>query len=191
MADCLDPIPTENLDACFRDEVLPGVVETDIYAALVDDFTTIEYVPDYSAGTDQTSLGTISVAHTFPTGKGFHKLKLRVDTGMVDGAQLGEKGVLTVQNNLTGIIPSTGAAMVGWVRKHVNRPMIFLVRERSGQLKQLGSKNSPAYMTEITPTSGTKPGEAKGTTLKFSDTQMHPAPIYGATITEFDAPVTP
>lgn len=190
MAECIDPIPTENLDSCSRDEVLPGVVETDVYAALVRDFTTIEYVPAYADGTDYASLGTIAAAHTFPAEKGFHKITLRVDTGMVDAAQLGEKGNLTVQNNLTGVVPSTDAPVVGWVRKHINLPMIFLVRERSGKLKQIGSRNSPAYMTEITPTSGTKPGDAKGTTLKFADTQMHPAPIYAGTITEF-TPVVP
>lgn len=188
MAECTDPIPLENLDYCQTDELLPGVVETEVYAALTDDFETIAYTPKYSEGTDLASLGTISEAHTFVSDKGFHRVRVRVDTGLVDGAQVGSKATLNIQNNFTGVIPSTDAAAVGWVRKHLNRPMIIIVKERSGKLKQLGSANSPAYMLEVTPTSGAAPGDAKGITVKFTDTQLHPAPVFEGTITEFTPP---
>jgi hypothetical protein len=186
---CTDPIAPEHLDLCPTDELLPGVSETEVYVSLLKDFDTVAAVPAYADGADLSGLGTITEAHTFLDNNGFHKLTLRVDTGMGDGAQAGEKGSLALQNNLTGVIPSTGAAVTGWIRKHLNRPMIVIFTERDGTMKQLGSKFSPAYMLEITPTSGQKAGDAKGTTVKFTDTQLHPAPVYEGTITEFSTGV--
>lgn len=188
MAECLDPVPLENLDYCPNDETAPGVSEVGVYVASITDFTTIEAVPKLSEGTTLDSLATIAAAHTFPEGKGFHKLYIKPDTGLVDGAQAGEKGNLSVANSFTGVIPSTGAKAAGWVRKYLNRPLIVIVTERTGVMKQLGSRLSPAYMSEVTHTGGQKPGDATGITVKITDSAGSPAPVYSATVQEFPAP---
>ena len=185
MAECLDTVPLENLDYCPNDETAPGVSEVGVYVAALSDFETIAAVPKLSEGTDLASLATIAEAHTFPEGSGFHKLYIKPDSGLVDGAQAGEKGNLSIANSFGGVIPSTGAKAAGWVRKYLNRPVIVLVTERTGLVKQLGSRLSPAYMSEVAPTSGQKPGDATGITIKITDSAGSPAPVYAGTIVEF------
>jgi hypothetical protein len=188
---CDDNIPLENLDYCSNDEVAPGVSEVEVYFASISDFQEIASVPKMSEGTDLESLGTIAEAHTFKEGLGFHKVYIKPDTGLVDGAQAGEKGGLSIVNNFGGVLPSTGARTGGWIRKYLNRPVIALVTERTGLVKQIGSKLSPAYMTEVTPTGGQKSGDSVGVTIKISDSTGSIAPVYVGTIEQFTPPVAP
>lgn len=188
MAECTDPIPLENLDYCPTDEIVAGISEVGIHFAGINDFETIAWVPKLSDATDLESAGTISESHTFKTDRGFHKVYAKPESGMLDGAQAGEKGNLSIANGFVFTIPSTGARAVGWVRKHLNMPCIVIVVQRNGEKKQIGSPNSPAYMSEITPTNGQKPGDAVGITVKVSDSIPHPSPVYAGTIQEFPAP---
>lgn len=186
---CEDNIPLENLDFCSNDEVAPGVSEVEVYFASVSDFEMIAAVPKMADGIDLESLGTIAEAHTFKAELGFHKVYIKPDTGLVDGAQAGEKGGLSIANNFGGMLPSTGAKTGGWVRKYLNRPVIALVTERTGLVKQIGSKLSPAYMTEVAPSGGQKSGDSVGVTIKISDSAGSIAPVYAGAIVEFTPPV--
>lgn len=188
---CTDVIPLENLDFCATDEVAAGVSEVGVYGAAISDFETIEKPADLATGTDLASLATIAAAHVFKEGRGFHRIAINPDSGMVEIAQVGEKGSLSFQNTLTGALQGTSARTAGYLRKYKNTPMIFVVKEKNGDVKQIGSELSPAYLSETTGTSGSKPGDVKSTTVKFSDTQNHPAPEYAGTIQEFPAPVPP
>ncbi len=185
---CTDAIPLENLDSCPTDEVAAGVSEVGVYAAALKDFATIEKPAGFADGTDLASLATISAAHTFKTDKGFHKLQINPDSGLVETVQVGEKGNISFQNSFSGGLKGTGAQVAGWLRKHKNEPMIFVVKEKSGNVKQIGSELSPAYLSEVTGTSGSKPGDPKNTTVKMMDTQNYPAPEYAGAITEFTPP---
>ncbi len=186
---CEDPIPLENLDYCPNDEIAPGVSEVGVYFAALSDFASIAKVPKKSEAASLTALGTIAEAHTFKEGRGFHKLYIKPDTGLVDGAQAGEKGGLSIANNFGGTLPNTGARTGGWIRKYLNVPGIVLVRERTDLVKQIGSELSPAYMSEVTPTGGQKPGDSVGVTIKITDSSGSIAPVYAGTIQEFPAPV--
>jgi len=186
---CEDNIAPENLDFCSNDEVAPGVSEVEVYFASVSDFETIAAPPKISEAADLTALGTIGEAHTFKEGLGFHKVYIKPDTGLVDGAQAGEKGGLSITNNFGGVLPSTGAKTGGWIRKYLNRPVIALVTERTGLVKQIGSRLSPAYFTEVTPTGGQKAGDSVGVTVKISDSTGSIAPVYAGAITQFTPPV--
>lgn len=185
---CEDNIAPENLDFCPNDEVAPGVSEVEVYFASISDFDVIAAVPKMSEAADLTALNTIAEAHTFKADLGFHKVYIKPDTGLVDGAQAGEKGGLSITNNFGGVLPSTGAKTGGWIRKYLNRPMIVLVTERTGLVKQIGSKLSPAYMTEVTPTGGQKAGDSVGVTIKISDSTGSIAPVYAGAITQFTPP---
>ena len=189
MPDCTEPIPLENLDFCPTDETIAGVSEVGVYGATISDFATIAKPPELSAATSLEDAGTITEAHTFKAGRGFHKIYFLPDTGMVDSQKVGEKGNSSWTNTLTGSLPGTGARVSGYLRKYQNVPMIFVVKEKDGNVKQIGSELCPAYLTEGTPTSGAKPGDLKNTPIKFQDTQVQPAPEYAGTIEEFTPPV--
>lgn len=185
MSTCTDPIPLENIDFCPTDEIAAGVSEVGVYAAAVDDFLSIKKPPAIADGTSLTDIATIAETHTFKTGKGFHKLYINPNSGLVESAQAGEKGNLSIENSITGSLQGTGSRIAGWVRKYKNTPMIFIVKERDGKIKQIGSELSPGYITEVTASSGQQPGDVKSTTVKISDVQPYMAPEYAGTIEEF------
>lgn len=185
MANCEDNIPLENLDYCPTDEVNPGVSEVGVYAASVQDFKTIEKPSDLSEGIDLADVATIKESHEFQTNRGFHKINITSESGIVETEQTGDKGNISFANSLTGSLQGTGARNAGWVRKYKNAPMIFIVKEKNSDIKQIGSELSPAYMVEVTGTSGKAAGDSKNMTVKFSDNQNYPAPEYAGTIEEF------
>ena len=131
---------------------------------------------------------TIAAAHVFKADRGFHKVYINPDSGLVETAQVGEKGNLSFQNSLTGALQGTGAKTAGWLRKYKNTPLIAVVKEKNGNIKQIGSELVPAYINEVTGTSGQAPGDSKNTQVIIRDTQNYPAPEYAGTITEFPAP---
>lgn len=185
MSDCTDPIPLENLSFCATDEIAPGVSETGVYVAAISDFDSIKKPPAIADGSSLTDIATISETHTFIGDKGFHKLYINPNSGFVETGQSGEKGNLSLENSITGQLQGTGAKIAGWVRKYKNTPLIAIVKERDGKIKQIGSELSPAYISELSGNSGQNPGDVKSTTVKISDTQPYMAPEYGGTITEF------
>lgn len=188
MPNCQDAIPLENLDFCPTVEIAAGVSEVGVYIASHFDFLTIQVPPALEVGTSLENIGTIATSHIFLEDRGFFRVYINPDSGLVDGAQVGEKGNLSIQNNFGFSLQGTGAKVVGLVRKYKNMPIIAIVKERDGNIKQIGSRLSPAYLLEVAPSSGSKAGDAKVTTFKFTDVQPYPAPIYAGTITEFPAP---
>ena len=185
MSNCTDNIVPENIDFCPTDEVASGVSETEIYAAFVADFDTISAPPALSAGTSYAELVTIPAAHTFTAPKGFFKLNVLPDTGLVESALVGNKGSKSYTNSFAGTLSGTSARNKGFGRKAKNAPMIFVVKLTNGERVQIGSETRPAYFEEFNPTSGATAEDVNGTAFKISDTQPYPAPIYAQTITEF------
>jgi|SRR5690606_602344 len=188
---CTDTIVTENLEYCPSDEIASGVSETGVYACPYADFLTIGAPPKLNIATSLDEAGSISAedSHTFEEGKGFHKLMVKPDTGNVVSTSQGSKGNISFENKFTAAIPGATKKTVGWVRKHKGLPMIFIVIEKDGTQRQIGSKLSPAYMnTDTAYASGAAPGDDKITTVSFSDVQPYIAPVYEGTITEFTPP---
>jgi len=187
MAENCNEIPLENIEFCPSDEVNAGVSEVGVYAASVSELSTIEKPADLDAGADLESVATIAAAHTFKdaTNGGFHKLQINPDSGMIETAQLGEKGNLSFQNSFTFALRGTAAKVAGYARKYKNEPMIYVVKEKNGDIKQIGSETSPAYMVELAAGSGQAPGDPKQSQFIIRDSQNYPAPAYAGTITEF------
>lgn len=186
---CTDAIPLESLDFCPTDEVAAGVSEVGVFAAAISDFATIAKPADLSTGTDLASLATIAEAHTFKPDRGFHKIYINPDSGMIESPQVGEKGNISFQNSFSGALQGTGPKVAGYLRKYKNTPMIFVIKEKNGDVKQIGSELSPAYLSETNGSSGSKPGDVKATTVKFMDTQNYMAPQYDGALVEFTPPV--
>lgn len=185
---CEDVIPIENLDSCPSDEVAAGISEVGVYGSPVRDFLTIAAPKNFSTAASNEELAAIAEAHTFSEGKGFHKVAFIPDTGMVETAHVGEKGNISFQNGIGGQLKGTNPKVAGYLRRYKNEPMIYIVKEKNGDIKQIGSELSPAYLIEVAGTSGQKAGDVKGTTVKFQDTQNYPAPNYDGAIQEFPAP---
>lgn len=182
---CTDTIATENIDYCPDQETAAGVSSVEIYAARVSDFDTIIAPPSLSEATTLAEAATITGPHTFTAPKGFFKLNILPDTGLVESSNEGEKGSKTNTNSFSGTLPGITARNLGMIRKYQNVGMIFLVTQIDGKVRQIGSKISPAYLSEASASTGQKAGDINGIPVKFTDTQAYQAPIYTGTITEF------
>lgn len=185
---CTDTIVTDNLEFCVDTEVAVGISTVEIFACPVKDFDTIAKPPAKNVATTLEEAGTISDAHTFTGDLGFFKINILPNTGLIETTSEGDPGTKTCANSFSGVLQGTTAKIAGFIRKYQNLPMIFLVTEVTGEVKQIGSQYSPAFLTELTGTSGQKAGDVKGTTVKFADTQAYPAPTYTGAITEFTPP---
>ena len=180
-----DTIVTDNLDFCANAENVPGVSPINIFACPVSEFETIIALPAKDAVTSLEEAATIAGPHTFATGKGFFKISVLPETGMVESAAEGEKGSKSITNTFSGTLPNITAKSKGFIRKYQNVPMIFIIPQLNGDKVQLGSETSPAFMTEATPSTGAAAGDVVGIPVKFADVQGCPAPVYTGTITEF------
>lgn len=185
MADCSDTIVTENMDYCPDTETAAGISPVEVYAARVSDFESIAPIPALGAATSLTEAATITGPHTFAVGKGFFKISTLPETGLVETANEGEKGSKTNKNSYAATLPGNTARNRGFIRKYQNVGMIFIVKTIDGQQVQIGSKVSPAYLIEATPSFGQKAGDVNGIPIKFEDVQAYPAPNYEGVITEF------
>tara|TARA_R110002096_G_C14661308_1_gene728000 strand:+ start:5310 stop:5870 length:561 start_codon:yes stop_codon:yes gene_type:complete len=181
----LDTIALENMDFCANAESIPGVSPMDIYACPVSEFEAIIGLPAKDAVTTLEAAATIVGPHTFGAGKGFFKIAILPETGMVESSTEGEKGGKSIVNSFAATLPNISAKSKGFIRKFKNIPMIFIIPQLNGDNVQLGSAKSPAFMTEGTPSTGAKAGDPIGIPLKFADVQDCPAPVYTGTITEF------
>lgn len=185
MSNTADTIVTENITYCSTDDVLPGIANSEIYICPINDFTTFATPKATSVAISLEEAGSITDSHTFTAPKGFFKIDVLPETGVVEFINEGEKGAKSNTNSFAFTLAGTGKRNVGFIRKYQNRRLIILVKEKDGDIKQIGSELSPAYLTEASGTSGQKSGDVKGITMKFSDIQAFPSPVYEGTITEF------
>ena len=182
---CLDTIVTENMDFCADQENAAGVSPVEIFAARVQDFLAIIKPLALGVAVTLEEAGTIVGPHTFTPPKGFFKMSILPDTGSVETSNEGEKGSKTNSNSFSGTIPGNSARNIGFIRKYQNVGMIFLVKQINGDIRQIGSQDSPAYLSEASGTTGLKAGDINGIPVKFTDVQAYPAPVYTGAITEF------
>ena len=186
---CTDTIITENIDYCPDQETPAGISSVSIYAARVSDFDAIVKPLALGVAVSLEEAGKITGPHTFAGDNGFFKINILPDTGLVDSENQGEKGSKTNVNNFAGTLPGITARNLGFIRKYQNVGMIFLVTQIDGKIRQIGSEDSPAYLSEASGSSGQAPGDINGIPVKFSDVQAYQAPIYEGVITEFTPPV--
>lgn len=182
---CTDTIITENIDFCADQENAAGVSSVSIWAARVSDFLAIIKPPALGVATSLSEAATIVGPHTFTSPAGFFKLNILPNTGLVESTNEGEPGAKTNTNSFGGTLPGITARNLGFIRKYQNVGMIFLVTQIDGKIRQIGSEDSPAYLTEASGSTGQKAGDINGIPVKFTDTQAYQAPIYTGVITEF------
>lgn len=192
MEDCTpDNIVSEHLDFCVSEEVTPGINETEIYAAPYSDLETIAALPAIGDVTNYAEAGTIVDSHVFKEGKGFYKVQLQTETGEVTDEAVGAKGSKSTKNMLSGIMNSKSARNIGYFRVNQNRPMLFLVRESTGQLKQIGTSTRPAYWNETKGTSGKTGEDSNSISISVEAFSGSMAPVYAGTVTQIDTEVVP
>ena len=156
---CFDNIETEDIQNCANTEQPAGISEVGVHYAIHSQITT--FPMPMGAGDDGYNYEagvTVATDLVFEAGKGFAKMLVQVDTGEVKISIVGNKGNKKTKRTFDFFVPSNNKKLLGFLRTHLNTPMVFCVPERSGQKHLLGDKYNPAYMSEVEGTTG-KSGE--------------------------------
>lgn len=140
----------------------------------------IPNVPESPASLDDAAVidcAQESVGYNFKTGKGWNKMYITRDTSGVVCEPQGELDGKSFLNKFSFVHPGNKRRALGFARYANNTPMILLVPESDGTLRQLGSENLPVNFDNITPTTGATTAERKQISFECSYPSTSPAPI--------------
>lgn len=159
-----------------------------IYYAEQSDFVTInepkklcDPAPANVAATFE-ELATIETAHTFKTGKCFHKIEMVTETGTIKSTTIGEVGRRLFQNELPATIAGSSVTLLGFLRWIKNKKLIILFEEfGSGAVRQLGQSRLPALASSEHNIEAAVEGN-NSAVITFTDKNFGPAPIYKGAI---------
>lgn len=165
-------------DSC---EPVAGL-STEVLIAPVKDFTVIGEPPATLEGyEDVAELATVSVAHTFPVGKGFTSINGVEETGNIKTTMIGDNEGHLFQNELAIEVRGSSAAIQGYLRLVKNLRFIALATEiGSGNVRQIGSKLMPARFSGIEAAIEAAMEGKNSVTITMMDKQKWPAPVYPA-----------
>lgn len=160
---CFENIATEDLDQCINAEVQAGVSEVGVYYAVHSDITTFPMPVDFD---DPTFTYETAVAVddpiVFAAGKGFGKIVIQSDTGEVQLEAGGNKGNKKLKSVFPFYVAGNNKKLLGFIRARLNTPLLFCVTERNGQMRLIGDKFNPAYISEVKGTTGKGGEDDKG-----------------------------
>ncbi|EJG02279.1 hypothetical protein [Flavobacterium sp. F52] len=159
-----------------------------VYYAEQSDFVTInepkkmcDPVPANVAATYK-ELSTIETAHTFKTGKCFHKIESVTETGTIKVTPLGEIGRKLYQNELAITVAGSSADLLGFMRWIKNKKLVILFEEfGTGNVRQLGMSRLPALASAEHNIEAAVEGN-NSAVITFTDKNFGPAPIYEGAI---------
>lgn len=160
----------------------PAGTKTDMWLAAADDVANIPKFKSELAGTDPGDSVTIGEAFTMVALKYFKKFKIIAQSGKVDDNLTGEIGGKTFESMFTFQIAGTKADQLEFAKCVANGCLIALPKEKSGQIRVLGSKDDYAWIESIALTTGQKPGDLRGGTYVIKSVQGYPAPVYDAAL---------
>lgn len=181
---CFDNIETEDLDHCLNVEPASGISEVGLYYGLHNQVTTFPTLPaPDTEGATYSSVVTVTTPFIFQAGKGFAKVKVQVETGELKTELVGNTGNKKDKQTLDFFVPKTDKQTLGYLRLHKNSPQVFIVTDKDGSKRQLGSKECPAYIVEANGTSGKGPEDERG--VSFSVVTYAPVIFYEAAIPQY------
>jgi hypothetical protein len=156
---------------------------TKVYWALPEDiatFPTLKTPDDADATFD--SLVTYSTAITMATGKKFQELYCTLEEGELKSTFAGNRDGKGKENMLEISFPGNDAAFHGFEAYAANRDFVFLVKEKNGKVRVLGSPEDPAYLESGEGTSGKKIADGRKNVLTFKASGPTAPPIYTTAI---------
>jgi hypothetical protein len=185
MSNIFDNIPLEDIQTAVNLETTAGVMECEVYAAVASHIDSFPALPvSGTAATSLTDFATLTADITFPAGKGFFKLDTQVETGEVKDDMVGNVGNRKFKKMFEFFLPDTSAKNIGFMGEYANVPLVFAIKEKSGRVRLVGSKDLPAYFESVAGTSGKGSEDDNGWQCAIYQTSKKPAPVYTGNITE-------
>ncbi|OHX67365.1 hypothetical protein [Flammeovirga pacifica] len=110
----------------------------------------------------------------------FSKVYHTKDTGKFEAVAQGEFDSKSYKQSVSFAIPTLYSANMQLARNLLNENVIAVVKDRNGQLIQVGTKDSPAVIEEVTASSGGPATEARNIMYKITADSILPAIILEA-----------
>lgn len=182
---CAAGAPYESLRFCQGTKVLPGIRQHAYFIRKADIVTwpTLPALAD--ADTDFAKLGSYSGSFALAADKKWQRLDLAYNKGNIECETQGDRPSRTFVNKLTASYPGTSAQAAGFCRVAIDDDLVFLVPQRDGQYRVLGSEN---FETDVKPKMSTGEGTSTngGTDIEIEATDIVPAPYYPGKIETAD-----
>lgn len=180
-----DNLPLEDIGQAVNVETAAGVKESAVYAAVATHIDSFPTLPESGTVATLDAFGTLSTDITFPAGKGFIKLDTQAETGEVKDDLVGNVGNRKIKSMFDFFLANTSARNIGFINEYANAPLVFLVQEKTGRFRCIGSKELPAYFDSAAGTSGKGPEDDNGWQCSIYQTSKNAAPVYTGNITPF------
>jgi hypothetical protein len=184
MSGIFENIPLEDISQAVNLETTAGVMECEVYFAVASHISDFPALPvSGTAATTLEDFATISTDITFNAGKGFIKLDIQAETGEVKDDMVGNVGNRKFKSMFEYFLSDTSARNIGFMGEYANVPGVYVVKEKSGRMRLIGSKDLPAYFESVAGTSGKGPEDDNGWQCAIYQTSKKPAPVYTGNLT--------
>lgn len=170
MANCFDNVRVENVNHCPNDTTVGGLSVDLFYipAAHVETLTK-PAVTDAMSYAKRMTLTAVTPVAT----KGFKRLSVMVDENELSSLLVGNKGNKKPKVELDVYIPNFKKENLGFTVTHKNTPMIYAIKDSTGQPWIIGDKDGPSYFETADGKTGKKYDDNSGITIKISaNTQL-------------------
>lgn len=167
----------DNLEFCPGESTLPGITP-EIYGCSKRHLTSFPKLPELTAASaTMESIATLEGDFKCAADSGFHKISVLTAESGISVESQGSYPNISFKSTLTAMHPGTGPAASGYCRLLASDDMVFVVRDRSGKFRVIGSEIDN---TTVTPKQdlGKSPTDSCGTTIEISATDRAPAPFY-------------
>ena len=181
---CKEGTPLASLRFCQGTKVLPGLFQY-VYGVFKRDIVKWPTLPEESAESTMEKLATYVGDFTLAGDKKWVRIDLATNKGNVECETQGDRPSRTFLNKLTASYPGSSAAAAGFCRMAIDEDMVFLVRQRDGKFRVLGSE---AFPIDVKPKFSTGEGisTSGGTDFEIEATDICPAPYYEGVIATAD-----
>ena len=176
-----------SLDFCEGQTVLPGIRKK-VYFQKKSNIVKWPELPELEDGKSMAELATYSGDFTLAADKKWLVVKNMDSKSDVNCETQGEKPSVTHLNKASIVHPGTEEEAAGFCRMAAADDLVFLVQQRNGKFRVLGSQE---FETVVKPTTALGQGVTgtAGTTLEIEATDVCPAPFYPGKIETEDGDI--
>ena len=176
-----------SLDFCEGQTVLPGIRKK-VYFQKKSNIVKWPELPELEDGKSMAELATYSGDFTLAADKKWLVVKNMDSKSDVNCETQGEKPSVTHMNKASIVHPGTEEEAAGFCRMAAADDLVFLVQQRNGKFRVLGSQE---FETVVKPTTALGQGVTgtAGTTLEIEATDVCPAPFYPGKIETEDGDI--
>ena len=176
-----------SLEFCEGQTVLPGIRKKVLFQKTAN-IVAWPTLPKLAEGQTMAGLATYTGNFTLAADKKWLTIKNMDSKSDVNCETQGEKPSVTHLNKATIVHPGTEEEAAGFCRMAAAEDLVFLVQQRNGKFRVLGSEE---FETVVKPTTALGQGVTgtAGTTLEVEATDVCPAPFYPGKIETEDGDI--